>query len=546
MRREGEQVPKDNVLKRAGRKISDTVFDGRPYPVFDALHVFVFAVIAIVLWLPYLVAFAPGIVEIDTVFQIAESLGYGDGSHGPGTYTSLFPLFCVWLIGTLYAIGMFLFSTPWAAIMFSTSVLACTLAFSVSFACCYLSRWNVKVLWRWIIFAFLCLCPIFPLMAVDLGKDTFFVAAFLPLCTCFAELLRRSQSGEKATAPWIILSTISAVIAALVASRGTVIVLACLIVCIFAARRSKQVMAALAVPLCMVLVATAIMSCFVSPALVRDNDSMASRELMSTPMTQVARALVDGTELTEEEHAAFAAFFDVDLAPSLYNDRIADPVKVLIRTDPPPTNAETLEFFKAYMSLGFRAPESYNAAFGDLTRGFWCPGEFRSLCLPRFIPLKETVEDGLVDDYDGMDLPNDFYKMKKMIQKSQVYYTATILVEYCGEHPEFGDWGMNWWPHRIREIVMTLVIRVGEIPVIGLLVQKPLYDLIIPALLLLSILIFGRRKRGLLFALVFPLLFSSLIVFASPVDFTRYAYPCMLLALPYTAIVISQLRALRR
>ena len=538
---------KDNGNEKASLKtrLSNTLFDGRPYPDFDLRHIIVFGLITIVLWLPYLYAFAPGIVEIDTVFQIAEFLGYGDGSHGPGTFTSLFPLFCVFLIGGLYSIGLAVFGTQWAAVMFATGVLLVANAFSFAFACCYLSRWNVKPAWRWIVFAFMALCPIFPLMAIDLGKDTFFVAAFLPLCVCLAEFLRTSRKQEDIGKIWIVIAAVSGVISALVASRGTVIVIACLVVCLIGAWKSKASRIAIAAPLVVVLVAAGVMSCLISPALVKNNDSMASREVMSTPMAQVARALVDGAELTEEEHAAFAAFFDVDAAADVYIDRIADPVKVLIHQDPAPTTEQTLDFFKAYLSLGTRSADSYVAAFADITYGFWHAGTFRSLALPRFIPLKETVDAGIVDDPDGMDLPDDFTEMKHLIQQNQVYYTATVLLEYCADHPEFGQWAMRWKPHRLREIALTAVIRIGEIPVIGLVVQKPFYDLIIPLALLISILIGARGRRGLLVALVFPLLFSSLIVFASPVDFSRYAYPCMVLALPYAAIVISQLRQVR-
>lgn len=507
-------------------------------PYFDAMHILLFFALAIVAFLPYLIVFAPGIIEIDTVFQIGMFEGYGFGTMGEGTFTKLFPLMCSVVFGGLFDLGRMITGTQSGGIMFMTSIQMLGVAFAGAFSCCYLSKWSVPAWGRWVAFALFVLLPVVPLMAIDVGKDSLFIVFYLPFCVCLAETLRTFIHDESMSLVWSLAGTVFAVGAALATSKGALVVLVSIVLMIVVVRKNKRSVMASAIMLSSVLVVTVVISLIIAPS-ITINDKISVREVLSTPIQQVTYALKSGAEITDEEREKLGNFYDYKAAIQDFNPRITDNTKV--KMDLHASDAQIKDFVSAYLSIGVRNPGMYIQSFVDLLYTFWTPGEYNSTIMQRFLPnyLHESrfAEYGITRA-DGTDLPNNFSQMKELINSDMVLYSANRLPEYAKNHPDFGDWELNPSYNPIRKAVFCSIIDLAQIPIIGLLVQKPTYALFLPIVMLIAVITFARGKRVQTLVLLMPLLLSVVFVFASPCDFSRYVYPCMAACFLYVPIII--------
>ena len=498
-------------------------------------------------FLPYLLIFYPGVVEIDTVFQMAMFEGYGFGTMGEGTFTKLFPLFCSLVFGGLFDIGRALGGTQTTGVFCMTFFQSMGIAFAFAFSACYLSKWKVPAGARWAVFALSVLLPIVPIMAIDVGKDSLFVASFLPFCVCLAEAIRKKIADEDMSWKWSVAASVFALISSLATSKGFLVIGASFVLVILVCWKNKSVLKSCCGSLASVVAIVMAVSLLISPSLVIQ-DKMNVREVMSTPIQQVTYAVKVGADITDEERAKLKSFYDLDAAVRDYNPRMTDDAKT--KMDLHATDEQISDFVSAYVSIGMRNPGKYLKSMTDLLYTFWTPGEYNSTIMLRFLPNGAHMDkwaDYGITKADGTDMPNDFATMKELIQKDMVIYAANRLPQYAESHPEFGDWNLNGRYAAERVSVLSLVIDIAQIPIIGLLVQKPLYATFLPILMVLAILIFARKRRIRTLVLVMPLLLSALFVFASPGDLARYVYPCLATCFLYVPLVaVECARAFRK
>ena len=509
-------------------------------PYFDVTHVVIFTVLAMLAFLPYLLIFYPGVVEIDTVFQMAMFEGYGFGTMGEGTFTKLFPLFCSLVFGGLFNIGSFIGGSQTDGVFCMTFFQALGIAFAFAFSACYLSKWKVPAGARWVVFALSVLLPVIPIMAIDVGKDSLFVASFVPFCVCLAEAIRKSKEGEEMTWRWSIAAFLFATISSLATSKGFLVIGASFVLAIIICWKNKSVLKACCGVLASTVVIMAAVSLLISPALVIQ-DKMNVREVMSTPIQQVTYAVKAGAEITDEEREKLSGFYDLDAAVRDYNPRMTDDAKV--KMDLHATDEQISDFMSTYISIGLRNPGKYWKATKDLLYTFWTPGEYNSTIMLRFLPDGEHADrwaEYNITKGDGTDLPNDFATMKELISDDMVIYAANKLPQYAESHPDFGDWNLNNRFSSQRISILCFIIDLAQIPVIGLLVQKPLYAVFLPFLMVLATLIFACKRRIRTLVLIMPLLLSAAFVFASPGDLARYVYPCLAACFLYVPLVVVE------
>lgn len=96
-------------------------------------------------------------------------------------------------------------------------------------------------------------------------------------------------------------------------------------------------------------------------------------ESLSIPAQQIARVVVDGKTLTDDELAFLGNIVEVDKISETYLPYISDPIKDLVRE----TNNQAFikdnkkEFLILWVKIGLRYPGEYFAAWIDQTVGYW-------------------------------------------------------------------------------------------------------------------------------------------------------------------------------
>ena len=114
-------------------------------------------------------------------------------------------------------------------------------------------------------------------------------------------------------------------------------------------------------------------------------------------MQQTARYLRDhGDEITEDERIALEGFcYTYEMLPEIYDPACADPVKniVNIKIDKP------VDYFKAWIEMGMRHPDTYFDAFMNMNYGYLAPNE-------------QNVEPDLSISYDQQLTDMGFWRIQ--------------------------------------------------------------------------------------------------------------------------------------
>lgn len=99
-------------------------------------------------------------------------------------------------------------------------------------------------------------------------------------------------------------------------------------------------------------------------------------EALSVPAQQIARVVVNGHELSEEQSELLEQVVDIERIPETYVSYISDNIKNLVREkgNQDYIKAHKIEFIKLYFELGLEHPKSYVYAWVDETRGYWNSG----------------------------------------------------------------------------------------------------------------------------------------------------------------------------
>ena len=511
---------------------------GKLAPRWSVWHIIADTALCLIAFIPYINAFYPGIVEIDTSFQLAMSMGYGYGTIE--NYPSPFPPFDIRLLGALYSMGEALGGTQNDGI-FAICLFQCAgIAVSISIASCYLSKWNVPAWARLAVFLFTALVPIFPLAAVDIGKDTVFCEFFVPFSICLVELVRRTSRDEKASVPLIIGAVACGFLSSATASKGFIIVIASVLIALaFALKRKTSTRKPIACLLGACLVLQIVMSLAVIPAISNGLPSTSGaslRESLGTFVQQLSWVERVSGDLTEEEREQANRFFDLELAARDYIPSTSDRTKVYTRKEASLSDAASM--LKAYVSVGMRRPKEYLKSFIDLYEGYWKLGTADSVMLPRIMPVGDL---GYLDwNDDTFSFPGTIDQAIEYINNEWVCYSFGLLPEYAEAHPDFGQWEMDENNAEARADVLTFILEWGKIPVLNLFVSKSFYVLYAPMALLLFALLATRRGSKWMTLCLTPLGIACLLAFMSPADLARYVYPCMFLV-PMMAMIMGRL-----
>lgn len=368
-----------------------------------------YALVLFACWMPYLVTVWPGTVSNDSITQLTEIFGSKALSNGN-------PLLQTGLIWFFAAIGQGVFASADAAValyvLSQGLLMAWLLGYAVSAAEGGAPKWLVIAS-----FLFYALCPVFPLFAFCVGKDTNFAMAVLWLTLVVWRIVR---AGKPAARDAVFLC-VAAVLCALLRNAGVglvVVTLGALLVWSLV-RRNTVWQGAMYALIC---VASVLFILHLALIPLLGAEKSPESEIMSAPLQQVARVVTDES-LPGEYVDGIDAVLPVDRLKEAYNGELSDPVKDLWRADAAPEEKQA--FFRAWFSLGFRRPAIYFSAFFHNSYGYVMPG-YVSTIKPTFLLGAEGDTKDIEGQFDFTVNPHA-EGMKAVLKRLLQYAPFRIL-----------------------------------------------------------------------------------------------------------------------
>lgn len=319
-----------------------------------------FGALLLLCWLPWAVCLFPGTVSNDSLTQLKELLGVIPFSNGN-------PIVQTGLVGLFSAIGLWLGSADLGVALYCLTQ-AVLLAWLLGALLHLMQRgpgWLVAVS-----FVFYAFCPIFPVFAFCVGKDTNFAMAVLFLCLMVWRVSETPQ-GRPVPPPQTVLLCLAAVLCTLLRNPGVFLALLTLALLLLWALRCKQrgLWLPPACALGCVLGVYLLLHLLVIPQL--HIAPMPETENYSLPLQQVARVAA-GNALTPQEKQAVDGVLVLDELKAAYNGELSDPVKNLWREN---ASAEQKRaFWHAWPRIVLHNPATALSATFHNTYGYLYPG----------------------------------------------------------------------------------------------------------------------------------------------------------------------------
>lgn len=318
--------------------------------------------IIFIFWLPYFLAYFPGILSNDSVWQMDQILGIRPlSNHHPFTHTMIIKLF--------YSIGYAIFGTANAGIATYTLFQMTTMALIFSYLIHTVYRQGAKTGWCIGLLAYFALVPFHAMYSLTMWKDILFGGVVLLFAISLWKLLNRYRSGESIW-PVLPMFTITGVLMSLLRTNGFLAFALCIPFAVVMLR--KQWLPVLASGMISVIVTLIVLGPVISAFHVIPVDTV---EALSIPLQHIARIIVDEKPLTEEQIELIEKLAPVEEIKQAYRPTISDPVKNLIRRyDNQQAFSEyKWEYIKLWVSLAIQYPGEILKAQADQTYGYWYP-----------------------------------------------------------------------------------------------------------------------------------------------------------------------------
>ncbi len=439
-------------------------------------------------YIPYIIAFAPGIMCYDPANQIKEVMGmhtrYMDSVIllDPNmTITNFNPILHTLLIGGCFKLGYVLGSVN-LGLMLYTLIQTSILVFALSYSISYMKKEGVPTKLLWLTLLIYALVPVFPFYAVATVKDTIFSAFILLYVIQLYDIIKYDGTKKK-----YILLFITSLLVILFRNNGIYTILLSMPFLLIAEKEKRK---PIGIVLVLLLVFHIGYGKVLLPSLKISNTSI--REVLSIPFQQTARVVkYHKDEIPADEVKVIDYLLNFETLGDRYVPYISDDVKNEYNKEA--TTKDLMEYFKVWFSQFFRYPVDYIDATISNVYGYFYPST-----------AKWYIYSGEDENTKLQEAGFDYYFMApKEFRKT--------LDDYGNHFPYYPIVGMFV---NIGFVVWLYFIMVG-------------------------FLLVNKKKKYL--PVLLPALSLILVCVASPVNtYFRYAQPYVY-ALPVTMFLLYQI-----
>ena len=366
----GHRKPEVPFIKGAGRHSRKILLAAGNIMGRKRLFYFLSLALLLLAWLPYVLAYFPGGVYVDTFSSIISA--YDMDGHGMALLNNHHPILytLLWrgaiLFGRLFGQGLAFASGTFLACQY--------LAMGAVLA--YLILWvrerGLGTGLTLALQAFLMFFPLFPLYVVSLWKDTPFSLVLLLFSLCLGDLAFDGAGRLLREPGYLARFSILGFLTAFTRNNGKYIVFLAMAVLLL--MQARKLLACWKAALSFLLLA-ALVTVVQGPVYEKMNyniDTMV--ESLGIPLQQIAYLVYYDYELTEEEEAYIGAIVSEQSIKEQYRPCVFDSIKwyapdfkgTVIEEDPG-------AFLRCWLSLMARHPLGGTRAYLLATAGFWAP-----------------------------------------------------------------------------------------------------------------------------------------------------------------------------
>ena len=332
-------------------------------------------VIILICWLPYLIAYYPGILGADQSNQVKQFLGYDIPEESASNSTKLIddnvkitnhhPVLHTIGIGLCAKLGLAIGNVNFGLFLF-TLIQYILLAVAFASIINFMKKLNVpgglKIL-SLILFA---LSPTIAVCSVQVNKDVIFASLMIIYVIRLYELIKNSNF-KKLKIKNCIGIIILGLLVCLFRNNGIyAIILSLPFVAIIDKLNRKQILIS---SVAILVIYQSIIS-IILPLFKIPNSGI--REMLSVPFQQTARYVKEhGDEVTEEEKQIIDKILDYDTLAERYDPLLSDPVKRDYNKNA--TTEDLINYFKVWFAQFLKHPTTYIQATMNNVYGYFYP-----------------------------------------------------------------------------------------------------------------------------------------------------------------------------
>ena len=312
--------------------------------------------IIFVAWIPYFLNYYPGIISMDSMSQIMQSLSLKNlSNHHPILHTVF--------IGICMNIGKSLGNYNIGVAIYSLIQMLITSAI-FSFTIYYMSKRNINIKIRIFTLLFYAFYPVNALYSITMWKDILFAGAMLIFTIMMTEIATNREHFLKSKLKNVLI-VISMILVILFRNNGLyVVILTIPFMFIFARKHYKKLIT-------ITVIVLAFYGLWKGPIFaIFDIDEGSVREALSIPLQQFAR-MSKNENLTDDERWRIYKYLPVDNLGELYYPTISDQVKN--NFDNEAFANDKIGFVKLWIKLCLKYPRSAVEAFLCNNYGYWYP-----------------------------------------------------------------------------------------------------------------------------------------------------------------------------
>lgn len=448
-------------------------------------------------WIPYFVAYFPGVYWYDTSWQLME---YYDPSV---PFTDHHPFMMTYLYVGFAHIGKALFNNAIYGLYLLVLVQSLLSTLAIACTVCYTGKYNTPWKCRFFIAAFLTLFPIIPMMSMSLAKDTFNTPFFVFFSIAFCELWR-TQGEILKSVSFNVFFILDVLAVSLTKKTGMyIIVLALLLLACFVVKHWSCKIATIVLGSVPYLVVGIIVPTFILPALhIAPGES---NEILAVPMQQVANVVHDHKDdlsAAEIDKIQQTYHMDIDQLQGAYCWYRADPIK-----GQELSSKDVHALITTWMKQLVKHPGDMIAGWGGLSVAWFsfnvASGEERDLSM--MLPINNSKHH-----YQNIEQYIPWTDNTKAGNAIGRFYADTL----------------------------------SATPIFNIIWQKAFWATILPCAIMFLILRSKKNKLNLLM-LNLPMFITMLVLFAGPIsthtEATRYVLPMLYIIPLFLSLTLKHL-----
>lgn len=448
-------------------------------------------------WIPYFVAYFPGVYWYDTSWQLME---YYDPSV---PFTDHHPFMMTYLYVGFAHIGKVLFNNAIYGLYLLVLVQSLLSTLAIACTVCYTGKYNTPWKCRFFIAAFLTLFPIIPMMSMSLAKDTFNTPFFVFFSIAFCELWR-TQGEILKSVSFNVFFILDVLAVSLTKKTGMyIIVLALLLLACFVVKHWSCKIATIVLGSVPYLVVGIIVPTFILPALhIAPGES---NEILAVPMQQVANVVHDHKDdlsAAEIDKIQQTYHMDIDQLQGAYCWYKADPIK-----GQELSSKDVHALITTWMKQLVKHPGDMIAGWGGLSVAWFsfnvASGEERDLSM--MLPINNSKHH-----YQNIEQYIPWTDNTKAGNAIGRFYADTL----------------------------------SATPIFNIIWQKAFWATILPCAIMFLILRSKKNKLNLLM-LNLPMFITMLVLFAGPIsthtEATRYVLPMLYIIPLFLSLTLKHL-----